>query len=920
MNDKGTVIRFLLIMLVSFYIPGQVFAGNTGKISGRITDAATGEAIPGINIIIEKTSLGAASDFEGYFTINNIPPGSYDVTVSGIGYQKRKYVSVKVSADFTVKLDVQMTVEAISKNEIVVIAEAPMVRKDLTSSQASVDASQIETLPVESVDQILSLQAGIIKGSDGALHIKGGRSSEISYNVNGVSISNPFDYSRSVQISTNAIQELSVVSGTFNAEYGNALSGIINSVTKEGGNDYSGSISFYTGDFMSTRKETFFNIDKVNMLNNHVAEFTFGGPVPFMSDKLSFFVSSRYNNDDGYLYGIKQHTPQDYIRYRNTDSMYVPATGNGDIVSMNPSIDFNGTAKVTFKPISTLKINYDMFYTDSKYQYYTHSLKYNPDANYKRFEMGLLNSLELKHVLSNSTFYSLKGSYNINDYQRYVYPLLDANGNEVDFHAGDNLSNLHPDRRYQPTTHITSVASNTFGSGGTQNTQSYQKTSTINAKFDMTSQLNFNHEVKFGAEFKSHEIKYDNFEVVVPDTLAPYIPGLNSSQHNYYNKKPLEISAYIQDKMEFENIILNVGLRYDYFDPSSRYSTNTLYPSDKMSGIPDNIDKSSLLSDASAKHQLSPRIGISFPITDEGIIHFSYGHFFQIPPFMYLYTNPDFKFDVSGTPTMGNANLNPEKTITYEIGLQQQLSDDLAFDLTAYVKDVRDLLALQNIRVSSSQSYQIYVNKDYANIKGVTFSLNKRRKADDIFGASVDYTYQTTEGSDTRSDAAFLDLLSGRQSEKIPYYLDWDQPHTLNVTLNFGQTSDWNVTLVGKIGAGLPYTPSLLESQIDLKTNSSRKPSQISVDLLADKTLRMLGFDLTLFLKIFNLFDIRNEASVYTDTGRATYTLEEERGTTQLADYYASLNPLIRPSSEYLNRPDYYTAPREVRVGVSIDF
>ncbi|MGE5364132.1 MAG: carboxypeptidase-like regulatory domain-containing protein, partial [Bacteroidota bacterium] len=147
MNDKGTVIRFLLILLVSLYIPGQVFAGNTGKISGRITDAATGEAIPGINIIIEKTSLGAASDFEGYFTINNIPPGSYDVTVSGIGYQKRKYVSVKVSADFTVKLDVQMTVEAISKNEVVVIAEAPMVRKDLTSSQASVDASQIETLP-----------------------------------------------------------------------------------------------------------------------------------------------------------------------------------------------------------------------------------------------------------------------------------------------------------------------------------------------------------------------------------------------------------------------------------------------------------------------------------------------------------------------------------------------------------------------------------------------------------------------------------------------------------------------------------------------------------------------------------------------------------------------------------------------------
>lgn len=921
MNYRFSFSRFLnFTLLLSVLLSSAAFAGNTGKISGKITDAATNETIPGINVIIENTAMGASSDENGNFIINNIPPGLYSVRVSGIGYQTKKFVNIRVSADFTTRLDVQLSSDIISTQEVVIQAESPMVRKDLTSSQASVDASQIETLPVESVDQILSLQAGIIQGAGGELHIKGGRSSEISYNVNGVSISNPFDYSRSVEISTNAIQELSVVSGTFNAEYGNALSGIINSVTKEGGNKYSGSFSAYSGDYLSTRKGIFYNIDNLNAFNNYVAEFTLGGPVPLVEDKFGFFISSRYNYDGGYLYGIRQHTPGDYVRYQNTDSMLVAASGDNKIVPMNSSRDFNATGKLTFKPISTIKINYDVFFTNSKYQFYNHALKYNPDANYNRYEMGLLNSIEAKHALNKSTFYSLKGSYNINDFKRYLYPLLDASGKDADFSASDKFEGLHADPRYQNRNRIQPIAANTFASGGTQNEHSYQKTETAAAKFDLTSQININHEVKLGAEYKLHTLRYRIFQVVVGDTGLPYIPGVSSSQHDYYKKVPTEFSAYIQDKMEFESMILNAGIRYDYFDANADYSTNRNYPSENMQGLPGYINPATLRAKAGAKHQISPRIGISFPITDRGIIHFSYGHFFQIPPFRYLYSNPDFKYELSGTPLFGNANLNPEKTITYEIGLQQQLSENLAFDITGYVKDVRDLLALQEIRISSSQTYQIYVNKDYANIKGVTFSLTKRRNIDEFFGASIDYTYQTTEGSDTRSDAAFLDLNSGRQSEKVPYYLDWDQPHTLNATLNFGYASDWNITLVGRLGAGLPYTPRLLESQVNLRTNSARKPSQITVDLLADKTLRMFGFNLTVFLKVFNLFDTLNENDVYNDTGRATYTLEKQRGTTDLADRYASQNPLIKPASEYFVRPDYYLAPREVRAGLSLEF
>jgi outer membrane receptor protein involved in Fe transport len=902
-----------------FVITSWTFAGETGKIAGTVKDQATGERLPGINIIIQGTTLGAASDIDGNFIINNIPPGTYTVIVSGVGYQKTTFTNVKVASDFTTNLDVDLATDVIAVETIVVQADAPMVRKDLTSSQSTIDAETIGTLPVESVNQILTLQAGIIEGASGELHIKGGRSSEISYTINGVSVANPYDNTRSVQISPNAIQELSVVSGTFNAEYGNALSGIVNTITKEGQRTYTGSISAYTGDYISSRDKIFYNIDDVDPVSNYVGEFTFGGPIPALGEYITFFASGRYDNNGGYLYGIRQHSPQDQISYKGTDSMLVPATGDGKVVSMNPSEDLNGTLKLTFKPSSAIKINYDVVYNNSEYQFYNHNLKYNPDANYHRFSYGLLNSLEFRHVLSNTTFYTLKGSYNISDFKRYLYPLLGASGNEVDYTAGDDISAYHADPRYLDMNSAQSVANFTFSSGGTLNEHFYQHTATSNGKFDITSQVTKNHEVKAGAELKVHVLDLEDFDVTRENGVV-YIPSSNLLTHNVYTKKPYEFSAYVQDKMEFENIILNPGLRYDYFTSDSYYSVDPQNPSPNNPNIISGVDKGSLLKKTSGKHQLSPRIGISFPITDKGIIHFSYGHFFQMPPFSYLYANSGFKWEVSGTPTFGNADLDPERTVTYEIGLQQQLADNLSIDVTAYAKDVRDLLALEEIRLNTTQTYYKYVNKDYANIKGITFSLNKRRGAGEIMGASIDYTFQVAEGSDTRSDAAFFDYASGKMTEKVPYNLDWDQHHTLNASVNFGQTSSWDVTFVARLGSGLPYTPQLLEEQVALRTNSARKPSQLRVDLLAEKSFKIMSYNLVVFLKVFNLFDSLIENDVYDDTGRSGYTLESTRGNTQSADAFARQNPLIKPSSEYFVRPDYYLAPREVRMGLSIEF
>ncbi|HSL87841.1 MAG TPA: TonB-dependent receptor, partial [Ignavibacteriaceae bacterium] len=625
---------------------------------------------------------------------------------------------------------------------------------------------------------------------------------------------------------------------------------------------------------------------------------------------VTFFLSGRYNDDGGYLYGQRQHTIYDSVSrdLNNPNLIYLAQTGDNKIVSMNPSVDLNTTAKLTFRPFTTMKINYDLIYSQSEFQFYNHNYKYNPDANYNRYEWGLINSLEIRHSVSNSTFYSLKGSYSLYDFKRYLFPLLDASGKEVSFTPGMSLDNLTPDPRYQPSHKNTRATQYTFNSGGTLNEHYYQRSSTGDVRLDITSQVTREHDVKFGLQYKWDEMDFQNF-FILRDTINyinPTIQQPGSPTHDLYSRSPRQFSGYIQDKMEFTSMIINAGLRLDYFDPKFIYSPDVNAPNANFE-------------DVEAKLTVSPRLGISFPITDQGIIHFSYGHFYQLPPYNYLYANPFFRGLVTSA-TFGNANLNPEKTVSYELGLQQQLSESIAFNVTGFYKDVRDLLALQQIRVSTSVAYFKYVNKDYGNIKGITFSLSKRKLPSDLFGASVDYTFQVAEGNDTDANSFFLDISSGRQSEKIPVPLAWDQTHTLNGVITFGGDRDWMVTVVSTLGTGLPYSPALFQQQVLLRPNSGRKPLQTNVDLLVEKSFDFQSILLTMFVKVFNLFDTLNERFVYDDTGRATYTLEETRGGPQETNRLSEQYPGLKSASEYYIRPNYYTPPREVRVGLTLEF
>ena len=890
----------VILLIISFIIGSYLWAGTTGKIAGRVTDAETGEGLPGVNVIIVGTTLGAATDSEGYFVILNISPGVYTINSSMMGYQEQKIASVRVSIDLTTNIDFNLNFTVLELGEAVtIVAERKLVRKDLTSTAAVVGSDEISEMPVEEFKQILALQAGIVEGADGATHVRGGRASEVAYLINGVSVTDPFSGDIAIEVENTGIQELQVISGTFNAEYGQAMSGIVEVVTKEGKEKLSGQLSLYNGDYLSNHTETFLNIDSFDPLGMSNIQVSLSGPIPAWGRELSFFVTGRSYNNNGWLFGQKIFNPSDSSNFDSPDpeDWYIESTGDSAMVSMNPYNKQTAQCKFTYRIFPNLKLSYEILWDKIDYRKYNHSFKYNPEGYYQHHKKGYTHLLIWNHTLSPRTFYTAKFSNFFFDYQKYVYE------NPLD------------DRYIDPR-----LLKGAFRTGGTEMDHFYRNTRTIVGKFDITSQIGRTHQVKMGVEVRRHKLWLHEYQIKIDRSTnwKPQIPPdtLGVLKNNNYTHLPTESSIYIQDKMEFKDMIINAGIRYDYFDPYGKIPVREYYyTTPEGERLLREGERNPLIAPkekAKVKHQLSPRIGIAYPITDRGIIHFSYGHFFQMPTFEHLYHNSEFEVEFGGLQTlMGNADLKPQQTVIYEIGLQQQISDDIGLDVTGFYKDMRNLLGTKIVEhYTATMLYAKYVNRDYGNVRGFTLAVEKRRT--NYLSARIDYTYQVAEGNASDPNSVFLDNQSSppRESEVRVLPLDWDQTHTLNLSIILSQPGSWGVSVLAKLGSGLPYTPAYQGIRTSYE-NSERKPPQYGLDLNAHKEFKLMGLKYSIFLKVYNLFDRKNEVRVYEDTGRAGYTLRS---------FYAGEWRNFSTLEDYLNRPDFYSEPRRVILGMSVGF
>ncbi len=912
----------LTLLLLTNITASPYFVGTTGKIAGRVIDPATNEGIPFVNVVVMGTNYGAATDMDGYYSIINLPPGTYKIKASAIGYNSQTVDNVKVNIDLTTKIDFQLTDASVQlKEDVVVVATKPLVQKDVTSSTAIVGSELISELPITEITDVLSLQAGITVGSGGDLHIRGGRSGQIAYQIDGVPVTDSYDGGLVVEVNSSAVQEMQVVSGAFNAEYGQALSGVVNLVTKDGSNKFTGSVSAYTGDYISNKTDVFWNVDDLDPIAIRNVEGSLSGPI--IKDKVFFFTNLRYYYNTGYFYGKREFLTTDRAAEvpNSGGSQYTfIKNGDGSYVPMNTSERYFGQAKVSYNMFPGFKVGYNFIADRREYQNYNGN-RLTPDNNLHRFEKSYSNIFSINHAVSNSSFYNLNISYYFKDYQHYLF---------------ENIYTGDPTR---PTLYVDNTVLQTppysYSVGGTDNSRFTRNSGTYVAKLDWVSQLTQEINLQFGGEFKKHRFYYESINLI-PMTdengqkVTPYnvtIPNITTTDYNKYLHQPIEASAYAQAKFEAFSLIFNIGVRFDMFDPDGVTLNDPSDPNINNPLKPENIAKtmsereSYWYKDAEVKYQLSPRLGLAFPITETGVIHFSYGHFFQLPPYELLYTNPEFEIgNGSGNQGLfGNADLKPQKTVKGEIGLKQQLGSDIAIDVTMFFEDFRNLTGTQTAEIlvyGRDRSYSQYANSDFGFSKGVILKFSQRFS--DGLSANLDYTYSVTKGNASNPTDARNASLGGALPETFIAPLDWDQSHTLNISVAYTVPRDYGFSLIGNLYTGKPYTPSVNKntrvSQNAFPRNSATKPTIFNLDLRAYKDFQIGDFYLSVFLKVFNLLDLDNARGVYGDTGDPYFTFGKyEAQKIKPTLYYNSLDDL------YTN-PGYFSEPRRVEVGVTVNF
>lgn len=872
-----------------FLVGSMPALAQTGKIAGRVTDGSTGQPLPGVNVVIDGTTQGSTTDVDGYYTILRITPGTYDVRASFIGFAPTVVQEVRVRIDQTTELDFALQEEVVQGEEVVISAERPLVQRDLTSTSTSVSSEELEALPVLNFSDVINLQAGVVDG-----HFRGGRSGEVAYMVDGIPINDVFDQSFAFQVENNSIQEVQIISGTFNAEYGQAQSGVVNIVTKDGGDTYHGSINAFVGDYVTAGTDVFQHAGDINPTGTYDVQGTLSGPVPGLGGRVTFFASGRHIDSEGYLYGRRIVQPvsanEDEGEFVDVDgrSVFVPALGDSAIVPMNWGRQTTFQGKLTTRLFGGNRLTLSGLFQRDQGQTYDHLFRFNPDGIPTTYGDSWNVAATYSQVIGSNSFIDFKGAHFVNAVDSYVYenPL---------------------DPRYPSDDALRRLGGNySFYRGGARMQYFERQTTTTLGRIDFTSQITRRHQIKTGIEFKQHELFLNDFEVKNnPGTnFEPAIPEAGTPDHVLYTRKPREAAAYLQDKLEFEYLVMNVGVRLDYFDSAGEVLEDFGRP------------RSSPRVDADPKWQVSPRVGIAYPLSDRGVVHVAYGHFFQVPPFEFLYTNADYIYDPEEGlgRAFGFADLEPQQTVSYEIGLQQAFSDVIGMDVTAYYKDIRNLLGTRIEVIQPGfdepfplQQYGRFINRDYGQVKGLIVAFEKRMSQG--YALNVDYTFQVARGNASDPRSVLLDEQSGTEPEKQLVPLDWDRRHQFNVSLTVGTPGNWLATLVGRLGTGLPYTPSLADERIGLE-NSARRPGTATFDLYATKSLDVGGLDVSLFTRIFNLLDTRNEISVYTDTGRAFPNMRFQTGEPQ------GLNT----KDDYLTRPDYYSAPRQITIGLSLSF
>ena len=822
-----------LVIVLTVLVPTLCFAGNVGKIVGTVVDAETGEALQYANVVIMGTPMGAMAVGDGSFTILNVTPGTYTVQASYMGYKPMQIVGVVVKPDLTQTLAFELEPTVAAELEpIVVQAERPIIEVDVTSTRNIFSANDLETLPVDNPANIVNFISGTTVDQRG-VHIRGGREDEVGYYIDNSPIQDPIDNVALMNLSTQSVNELVIFTGGFNAEYGNASSGIINVITSEGTDEFHGSVEhrMYLPVHMLWRKSDSGDPLDTGEMRERVK---LTGPILKTEEAdLRFALGVEGTNWDDYDPHVEvQERPG---RQRLYDGVLTYRRGRTKVKAV---VNVEDEEKVE---------SYDSYRLYERLLV-PHTWRKSTNDNYR---VGLTGS----HMINDRSFVEASFSYFDASYER-AQP-----GRKWD-----------PDLTYQENQDLydwnldIQRDKNNFVVSGDNPYYDKQDMKIYSFRGAYTLQKGRN-EVKTGLDLSFYDVQ--NIDVFA------------STQNYYiytYDVQPTAGALYAQDKLEFEGLIMNLGLRFDFFDPNHKVFKDYNHPYDR--GLGDeawhgpNNDQAPIevesyedgeyqgggLVDADVKYKLSPRLGASHPISENSYLHFLYGHFFQMPSFNYLYQNENFH--ARGRWLMaGNADLEAEKTVAYEVGVNHLLAKSTSIDLTFFYKDITDMTETvtrgprAESNPQSDRNYVTYMNSGYGNVRG--FEINLKRPHYEHWHYHAAYTFMVAKGFSSDSNEGNLRRFSDEEFPTQQFYLDWDRRHSFLFTGGYAKEKNWGADLALTYATGAPYTdPTSLSKKPS--RNNARFPAISNVDVEVHKYFKILGLDTDVFVRMSNLFDQRN--------------------------------------------------------------
>jgi outer membrane receptor protein involved in Fe transport len=417
------------------------------------------------------------------------------------------------------------------------------------------------------------------------------------------------------------------------------------------------------------------------------------------------------------------------------------------------------------------------------------------------------------------------------------------------------------------------------------------------------------------------------------------LPWVANPFWDYYDRTPWKFAAYVQDKMDFEGLVARLGLRVDYFDAKAEtYAQPQNY-------LNDTLIKSS------AELRISPRLGFSLPVTDRMKFRFNYGQYFQLPALDNLYGSTDTAvirlLITRGNAVVGNILIRPEKTVLYELGIENQFTDDVTFGFTAYFKDIYDLNQTREI-IALPMSYYQFQNVDYGNVKGFEMSLQKRMSNMWAFG--LNYTLQFAKGTAADASEWYQDHYYYQIAVPvIDYWLDFDQRHNVNANWDVDLPSDFfliplqnfSSSIVFSYHSGHPYTPRDLRGNALGDENSARMSGFYNVDWSMSRTFKLGPASLVLKGVLYNLFNTDQVIEVYENTGLPTnhgdpdpsldqfgytaisstrYSPQADYNHDGLVDRYEAKKAYVACQNDYYWDPMNYEPGFRARLGVGLQF